>query len=571
MSKAALIWFLLGLGLLLGACDEAPKQSAAKGDAAAALKAHGKLFTKEVLTPVPGIHVAVGYGLANVIMIEGEDGVIIVDTLESRSRAAEALAALRQVSAKPVKAIILTHNHADHIYGAQVFAGGQDIPVYAHQSTSDHIDRIINVLVNSIYRRSMAMFGQLLPQGLVLNDGIGPDLKTVTEELALLRPSKTFEKRLDVTIAGVKLQLHHAPGETDDQLFVWLPRRKILLPGDNIYQTFPNLYTIRGTAHRDVMQWVRSLDKMRDLGAEVLVPSHTRPLVGGKQVAETLTAYRDGMQYVHDQTVRGMNLGLGPEQLVEFVYLPPHLAEHPWLAEHYGTVRWSVRAVFNGYLGWFSGDAVDLDPLSPGERARQLQAAFADSKSMAAQARAALSAGQYQWAAELSRYWRLNDPDAGEADEVMAAALTALGERSGNPNARNWYLTQAHELRGELEIGKPDPSVLPADMLDGLPIAPFMAGMSTRLKAEDALDTDLLARFEFSDEDRVFSMHIRRGVAALRETATPNPDIHIKTTARTWKRIVTKQRNPALAFASDEIDAEGGVAGIVKFLSLFER
>ena len=104
MPRAALIWFLLGLGLLLVACDEAPKQRAAKGYAAA-LKAHGKLFAKEVLTPVPGIHVAVGYGLANVIMIEGDDGVIIVDTLESRSRATEALAALRKVSGKPVKAI----------------------------------------------------------------------------------------------------------------------------------------------------------------------------------------------------------------------------------------------------------------------------------------------------------------------------------------------------------------------------------------------------------------------------------------------------------------------------------
>ncbi len=570
MPRAALIWFLLGLGLLLVACDEAPKQSAAKGDAAA-LKAHGKLFAKEVLTPVPGIHVAVGYGLANVIMIEGDDGVIIVDTLESRSRATEALAALRKVSGKPVKAIILTHNHTDHIYGAQVFADGRDIPVYAHRSTSDHIDRIINVLVNSIYRRSMRMFGQLLPPGQVLNAGIGPDLKTVTEELALLRPTEVFDKRLDVTIAGVEIQLHHAPGETDDQLLVWLPKRKILLPGDNIYQTFPNLYTIRGTKHRDVMQWVHSLDRMRDLGAEALIPSHTRPLVGARNVAETLTAYRDGMQYVHDQTVRGMNRGLGPEQLVDFVHLPRHLAEHPWLVEHYGTVRWSVRAVFNGYLGWFSGDAVDLDPLSPGARAERLQTAFTDSKSIPEQARAALSAGEHQWAAELSRHWRQNDPDADEAREVMAAALTAMGQQSGNPNARNWYLTQAHELRGELEIGKPDPSVLPADMLDSLPIAPFMAGMSTRLKAEDALDTNLLARFEFTDEGRVFSMHIRRGVAALREAATPKPDIHIKTTARTWKRIVTKQRNPALAFANDEIDVEGGVVSIVKFLSLFER
>ncbi len=559
----------LALTAFLAACDEPPEQAAVKGSAE--LKAHGKLFTKEVLTPLPGVHVAVGYGLANVIMIEGDDGVIIVDTLESRSRAAEALAALRKVSAKPVQAIILTHNHADHIYGAQVFAGGRDIPVYAHNSTSAHIDRIINVLVNTIYRRSMAMFGQLLPEGQVLNAGIGPDLKTVTQELALLRPTKTFDKRLDATIAGVKLQLRHAPGETDDQLLVWLPERKILLPGDNIYQTFPNLYTIRGTRHRDITQWVRSLDMMRDLGAEALIPSHTRPLVGRERIAETLTAYRDAMQYVLDQTVRGMNLGMGPEELVDFVHLPKHLAKHPWLVEHYGTVRWSVRAVFNGYLGWFSGDAVDLDPLPPGQRAQRLQAAFADGKPLADQARAALASGDYQWASELARHWLRIEPKSEAARETMAAALTAMAEGSGNPNARSWYLTQAQELRGTLVIGKPDPSLLPADMLDSLPIGPFMAGMSTRLKAEDALQTDLLARFEFTDEDRIFSMHIRRGVAALREVAVPDPDIHIRTTARTWKRIVTKQRNPALAYASDELAVTGGVVNVAKFLTLFER
>ncbi len=557
----------------LAGCDgeQAPKGSKA-GAGAPALAAHSGLFTRQVISPAPGIHVAVGFGLANVIMIEGEDGVVIVDTLESRRRAQAALAALRQVTNKPVKAIVLTHNHADHIYGGQVFAEGRSIPVYAHRSTNAHIDRIVNVLADAIFARGMRMFGQLLPPGEVVNAGIGPDLGFETRDMALKRPTQVFDDELEIEVAGLRLRLVHAPGETDDQLFVWLPERKILLPGDNIYQTFPNLYTIRGTAHRDVMQWVRSLDRMRALAPEILVPAHTRPVVGREKVAQVLTAYRDGIQYVHDQTVRGINRGLTPDQIVAAVRLPRHLAEHPWLAEHYGSVAWSVRAIYTGYLGWFGGDGVTLEPLPPAERSRRLMAAFAAGRPLPEQARAALAAGQPQWAAELARHWLRAEPEAAEAGELLARALVAKAREHGNPNARHWYLTQAREITGELTIGRPDPSALPDDMLDSLPIDGFLAGMTTRLRAEEALQSDTRVRFDFSDLGRTFTMHVRRGVAELSEGGgAAEPDIRIATTSAIWKRIVTKKRNPALAYAADEIDLEGGLVAVVKFLALFER
>ena len=123
----------------------------------------------------------------------------------------------------------------------------------------------------------------------------------------------------------------------------------------NFYKSFPNLYAIRGTAYRDVTLWVKSLDKMRKLRAQYLVPHHTRPLKGAEKIYETLTNYRDAIQYVHDQTIRWMNKGLTPQAIVEKVKLPNHLAHRPYLREYYGTVQWSVRAIFNGYLGWFHG------------------------------------------------------------------------------------------------------------------------------------------------------------------------------------------------------------------------
>ena len=65
--------------------------------------------------------------------------------------------------------------------------------------------------------------------------------------------------------------------------------------------------------------------------------------------------FRDGIQLVHDQTVRYMNKGLYPDEITRKVQLPPYLAEHPFLQEFYGTVEWSIKAVFANYMGWFSG------------------------------------------------------------------------------------------------------------------------------------------------------------------------------------------------------------------------
>ena len=122
--------------------------------------------------------------------------------------------------------------------------------------------------------------------------------------------------------------------------------------------------------HRDTLLWVGAMDKMLDLDPEILVPQHTRPVWGKDTIKETLLAYRDAIQYVHDQTVRYMNKGLSGLEIAKIVRLPPHLENHPYLIEYYGTVEWSVRAVYAGYIGWFSGRPQDLHPLGIDEEAR---------------------------------------------------------------------------------------------------------------------------------------------------------------------------------------------------------
>ncbi len=209
------------------------------------------------------------------------------------------------------------------------------------------------------------------------------------------------------------------------------------------YRAFPNLYAIRGVPLRRVDWWVASLDQLVAMKAEHLVPSHTRPLSGAANIARTLTAYRDGVKSVLDQTVAGMKTGLRPDELVEKVKLPTELAGDPFLQEYYGTVAWSVRAIYTYYLGWFDGNATNLFPLSGASRATRLTELAGGEEAVLAKARDALAKSDFQWAAELADVILSNQPDHRDARQIKGRALTELGERQVSANARNYYLSSA--------------------------------------------------------------------------------------------------------------------------------
>lgn len=532
------------------------------------LEAREGLFRRELIEVVDGIHVAVGYGLANSILIEGDDGVIIVDAMESGPVAREVLAAFRTVTDAPVKALIVTHNHADHVFGSAVMAEG-DVPVWAHATTESHIDRVVNVVRETLQVRSLTMFGSALPDSARLESGIGPELRFRPEDIALKRPTHTFTDRTEIEVAGVRLELVHAPGETDDQLFVYLPDRGVLLPGDNIYQAFPNLYTLRGTPPRDTMDWVRSLDAMRDRKATVLVPSHTRPVVGAEEVENTLRVYRDAIQYVHDQTVRGMNEGRSRDDLAATIRLPSHLASHPWLQEHYGMVPHCVRAIVDGYLGWFDGDASDLEPLPPAERAQRYAAAFAEASTLAEATAKAIAREDWGWAAEVGRWWVTAEPHDPAAREALASVYEARAADHRNMNVRYWYLTQAGELRGEISVEPFDSSQSPVELVTSIPIDAFLSAMPTRLRAEDVLDVDEQVAFVFPDLQRTFVLHVRHGVAELRERPANGVTKRLTTDSSTFKRLTAKQISPALAVADGRIQIEGGALAVARILRWF--
>lgn len=528
-------------------------------------------YPRGVVKVTEGVYSAVGFGLANSILLTGSGGDVIVDTMESAEAARPVREEFSRISKSPVAAIVYTHNHADHIFGAGVLAAGSKPEVIAHASFRAELERLVTATRPITYRRSMRQFGTYLPEDEQLGCGIGPRLRNdSTTTLSMLLPTKTFDgDRLELTIAGIHMVLLHLPGETPDQIAVWLPDKRVLVSGDNYYHSFPNLYAIRGTMTRDVMQWVASLDAMRALRPEFLVPGHTMPVSGADEIQTRLTDYRDAIQYVHDQTVRGMNEGELPDALAATVKLPDALASKPWLAERYGRVDWSVRGIFDGYLGWFGGDAAELSPMSRRERASKIVELAGGVEKTRDRAIAAFEAGDVRWALELSGHLLALGEEVEVARSVRAKALRALAAKETSANGRNYYLTQALEAEEKVTIGELDPSRVQDDLLAQIPISNFLRAMTVRLDPAKAEGKSLAVGFRFTDVGEDWGMTLRNDVVEVAPHLPPAADMTVTTTTKAWKDVLTKKRNATMAFATGDVSVDRNRLELVRFLFLF--
>jgi alkyl sulfatase BDS1-like metallo-beta-lactamase superfamily hydrolase len=281
---------------------------------------------------------------------------------------------------------------------------------------------------------------------------------------------------------------------------------------------------------------------------------------------------------VHDQTIRHMNKGLTPDELVHAVKLPPHLVAYkPWMQEFFGSVRQSVRSIYQGYLGWFEGDPVTLAPVPRAESARREVALMGGRDGVLTAAQQSFDDGDPQWAAELAT--RLIRIDRGDmaARRLKAAAFRKLGYAEINAIWRNWYLSAARSL------GVADPQVLrsgmarlarfiaPPDLIAALPAKTFVEGFAVRLKAEETLDVVMTVGFRFPDTGEACGIEIRRGVARFIEHAPRKADLTLTLDKAVLDRIRLGQltMDEAIA-ASSAVVTDGLQTDVERFFNYFE-
>ena len=528
---------------------------------------HSEEFTQAIYSYENGIHAAVGYGIANSYLIEGNGLNIIIDATDSTFQAEKVYTEFNAINANPIAAIIYTHNHGDHTLGAKYFVDQQDETplVIAHDSTAKSVEKIFGILNPIISLRSSRMFGTALPEEEVVNVGIGPYLSVGKSAPGYVKPNVTFDNELKLNIAGIAFEFFHAPGETDDQIFVWLPEYKALFPGDNIYKTFPNLYTIRGTSHRDVNAWINSLDMMLALEPKHIFPSHTLPF-SGESALDTLTIYRDGIQFIHDQTIRLMNQGMHPEEIIENIDLPEAVSSSPYLQEFYGTVRWSVKSIFNGYLGWFSGNIAELDPTSTFKRAKFISQMVGGPDALFAELEKAIIDKEMQWALELSDLLLAIDHRISEVTRYRAKAALYIGTMASNPNKRNYFLSEAQRLSGEQE----SINIIPpeASMLEQIPMDMFFDVLRVNLNPEKVDPNEIVAAcFEFSS-GLSKAMILRNQIAQIKATLPQDCSVNIKTDEQTLKQVLAGVKNPILEIANGNLIVDKDVQ-FLKLLTAF--
>jgi alkyl sulfatase BDS1-like metallo-beta-lactamase superfamily hydrolase len=397
----------------------------------------------EMIKVTDRVYCATGYALGNSIFILTDKSAVVVDTTESPLSAREILQDFRKICQLPVSYIIYTHNHGDHVRGAKVFKG-ERTKIIAQKLLVGELDGYN--AQRTYYRRVAGIqFGHsLLPEERGVSLSIFREKNPLNPENGYLPPDIQFDGEFQFEEGGVRFELYHTQGETPDHLMVWLPGERVLLTGDLYYGSFPMLASPM-KPDRPVLEWVRSLERMRKLKPEFLVPSHWNPVKGREEVDATLANYARAIRFVHDETYKLLNEGLTLEEIRRQVRLPEDLAKLPYLAETYGRVSWAVTGIYRQYTGWYDFNAVHLNPGNSVAFSRALLEAAGGSEAIIKRARQALNEKNHQLALEMASIIVNGEKDTREAHALCAEAFEKMAATAVNEVEINIYRAAAKE------------------------------------------------------------------------------------------------------------------------------
>ncbi len=530
---------------------------------------------------IDGIYQLRGFDLANITLIDGKTGWIVVDTLTSRETAAAAMAFARQhLGDRKVSALIFTHSHIDHFGGALGVLSSEEavrrkVPIVApegflEEATSE------NLLVGpSMGRRAAYMYGTRLPASPVgmIDEGLGKNV--ALGSVGILPPTRIVSGATqEMVLDGVKFLFYNAPGsEAPTEMAFYLPEKKALCAAEVLTHTQHNLYTLRGAKVRDALRWSNTIDDFiqRFGQTEMIFASHHWPIWGNARIMDYLKKYRDVFRYIHDQTVRMVNAGLKPDQIADSLKLPKSLEGPFAIRGYYGTVRHNARAVYQYYVGWFDGNPANLDPLARPEAAKRYVALMGGIDRVVAAAQSAFDRGEYRWTAELLNQAVFAQPDHKAAKELLARTYDQLGYVAESGSWRNEYLTGAYELRnGPPQKGQDRTMVL--DMLARTPIEPILDAMAAGLDGPAAEGKNFRVNLVFTDLKESYRLWLENAVLHHRKgPADAKADVTLMLTKTMFLKIMTGSAKAKELLFGDELKIKGSRVDLVRFLTLFDK
>lgn len=555
---------------------EAPNGAIVREDV---LKAGPKIsYTEPTIDKVAdGVWCIGGYSLANSTVIEGDDGLIVYDTGDTREEAEHIRKAIETISDKPIKVIIYSHSH--YAMGAGALTDNpEDVVIIGHPKVNETVDTALKgggtpsaipEVGPILTARTMSHFGFLLPEE-------GPDAGITAKldmgkPIAFLPATQTVEDGEELELLGVKLQFFTEYMSDDYNLTVWVPEKKAVL-NNFLWPGTPNLYSLRGAAYRSPLVWRDGLKVIRDLQPEILLNTHARAIVGKEKAMETLTAYMDQISFTYDQTLRGIMLGMGPDDLRHFVKIPSYFNETPENFQVYGESVHFPEAIYQHVIGWFDWDTTKLFKIAPKEAALRTVELMGGKEKVIQATRTAFGKNEFAWAAELIQNVYLLDVNDQEVRQLKADILRQLAYRTTGSISRGFLLSDAQALEGKIQAPL---VILPSPEIIAESPATFVDYYRIYIDPDKSKDTDKVIEFVFTDQkDQRVALHIRRGVVEF----VPEPSSYLKKAdfvleldGKTWSELYLNSNTLAEAIASDKVKVEGEQKEVVMLFDMFDK
>jgi len=531
---------------------------------------------------VPGVYQVRGLDIANMTVVEGDSGVIVVDTLTSIEGARAAMELyFKHRGKKPVTAVIFTHTHTDHWGGARgvlddaTLASGK-VPIIAPNLFMEHAVSENIIAGPAMLRRAQYQFGPFLtkgPRGQV-DCGLGKTM--AAGGVTLLRPSDliiaTGDKRV---IDGVEFEFQMAPNsEAPAEMHFYVPRYKLLNLAENCTHNFHNLLPFRGADVRDALAWSKYLNEALSLWggkAEAMCGQHHWPVWGKERVDTMIRQQRDLYKFAHDQTIRLMNHGLTATEIAETIRLPESL-EGAWHTRgYYGHIRHNVKAIYQKYLGWYDANPVNLDPLPPVEAGRKYVEYMGGGEAILARAAKDFAKGEFRFVAQALSHLVFAEPDNQAARALLADTFEQLGYAAESSTWRNAYLFGAQELRQGMPKTPPRPP-MPRETLAALRTEQLWDVLGVRLNGPKAEGKHIVLNWSFTDSGETFVLNLENSALTYTEgVQADSADASFTLARSTLDEVIAKQTSFPEAVAAGKIKVAGNPLWLAELMGLMDE
>ncbi len=517
---------------------------------------------------------------ANMTVIEGQTGLILIDPMTASETAKAGLALyFSHRPRKPVVAVIYTHSHLDHFGGVKGVVDEADVrsgkvKVIAPAGFMEHAASEWVIAGNAMSRRVGYQYGLQVPpgpQGMV-DGGL---FKTATlGTYTLIAPNDVLDKDTTRSIDGVDIEFMLAQGtEAPAEMVMYFPKLRLLDMAEVFSQNMHNLYTLRGAEVRDALAWSAALAKALDRYGErsdVMANSHQWPAFGKERIKELLAVHRDLYKHIHDQTIRLANFGHKPGDIADMISLPASI-EAEWSTHgYYGTLRHNSRAVYQRYLGWYDANPANLNPLPEAAAARKQLQYMGGADAVIAKAREDYARGEFRWVASVMNQVVMADPGNRAARELGANALEQLGYQSESATWRAAYLSGAKELR-EGTPAKLAGSTLSPDLLRSLGITDFFNFMGVRLNPEKAKGARLVVNWNFTDLKEEYVLNLENAtLSSLKTSPAANADVSLTLTKATLDEVTLQRTTFVKAMQEGQIKVAGDPSKLGRLLQMLD-